>query len=319
MRLILIDGIPGLGKSTLAHFISHQFKLNGVKARWFHELETDNPLFDFHYMKTRRIENVKEYIELTLSKWHTLVKEIESNDMVYVIDSYLLQSTVGHLFDSNVDENLIFRFAENVPSIITPLHPVIIYFSPADTKKALYRLEEVRGKEWIEQRSENQKSCPYAIEHDLQGFDGWVTMLSRRAELSDRILASYPFPKLVLDSTDEKWDSYYKEVLDFLKIDYVQERETPLDYLERFQGRYRILNSDFICSIKIIDENLFILDLLYKAIRLIPTQDNMFEVESTPYKIMFHQSNNGEILGMTFDGSMVDKNDRYDFERLTNG
>ena len=235
MKLILIDGIPGSGKSTLAHYLSLQFKLNGVKARWFHELETDNPLFDSQYVKTRRIDDIEEYIERTLSNWSALVKEIESTEMVHIIDSYLLQSTVGHLFDSNVDEKQILNFAANVPSIIAPLCPVIIYFSPADIKKALYKLEDVRGKEWIEQRSENQKSCPYAIKHNLQGFDGWVTMLYRRAKLSDRILASYPFPKLIIDPTEGKWNSYYKQVHNFLKIDFISKRKMPVEFLRQFR------------------------------------------------------------------------------------
>ena len=102
--------------------------------------------------------------------------KIEANDMVYIIDSYLLQSTVGHLFDSAIQESHILQYAAKVPPTIASLHPAVIYFSPNDTKKALYKLEEVRGDGWTKQRSENQKTCPYAIKHNLQGFDGWVSM-----------------------------------------------------------------------------------------------------------------------------------------------
>lgn len=316
MKLILIDGIPGSGKSTLAHFISSQLNQNGVKTKWIHELQRDNPLFDVQYMKTRRIDNIAEYCTRTLSHWRVLAEEIESNDMTYVIDSYLLQSTVDHLFDSNAKEKLILDFAADVPEIIAPLDPMIIYFSPRDTRTALHKLEDVRGKDWIAQRIENQKSCPYAIENDLQGFDGWIQMLSRRAELSDRILASYSFPKLIIDPTEGKWDNYYKHVLDFLSINRVSEREMPREFLERFQGEYRILNSEFSCSIKVIDDCLFILNLLHKEFRLIFTRNNVFEIEGTPYTISFHESINGKIDGMTFDGSKVDEKDIYEFERL---
>ncbi|MFX0107547.1 MAG: hypothetical protein ACFE7R_04620, partial [Candidatus Hodarchaeota archaeon] len=293
------------------------FKLNGVKARWFHELETDNPLFDIQYMKTRRIDDVEGYIERTLSKWSALVREIESKEMVYVIDSYLLQSTIGHLFDSNANENQILDLASKVPPIIAPLCPVIIYFNPADTKKALYGLEDKRGKEWIKQRSENQKSCPYAIENNLQGFDGWVTMLSRRAELSDRILASYPFPKLIIDPTEGEWDLYYKQILEFVDIDFIPEQKMSIEFLEQFQGVYQILDSDFTCSIKLINESLFILGFLHKEFRLIFAEENTFEVEGTPYTIHFHQSADGDILRMTFDGSKVDEADICTLERLS--
>ena len=317
MKLILIDGIPGSGKSTLAHFLAHQFSLNGIEARWFHELEPENPLFDPQYMKTRKIVSIDEFTERNLALWSGLVKKIDSDDLVYIIDSYLFQSTIGHLFDSAFDENSILQYAEKVPPILTKVNPFIVYFKQANTKKALYNLEKVRGEQWVDQRVKNQQSCPYAIKHNLQDFDGWVTMLSKRAELCERILASYPFQKIIIDPTKGDWNSYYNQILDFIGIDYVQEEKLPIEILERYQGKYQIVNSEFTCDIRIIDSGLYIFNFLHKEFQLLQKEGLLFEVESTPYIITFHQSPEGTIRGMTFDGSRLDENDTYELEWLS--
>lgn len=43
-KLILVDEIPGTGKSTVAHFIARQLEKNGIKAKWFHEADNEHPL-----------------------------------------------------------------------------------------------------------------------------------------------------------------------------------------------------------------------------------------------------------------------------------
>ncbi|MHA1908363.1 MAG: hypothetical protein ACW98Y_13775, partial [Candidatus Thorarchaeota archaeon] len=75
-KLILIDGIPGSGKSTTANFIHRQLQRNSIESRWFHELENSNPLFNSEYVQTRTITDAEEYIEKTLERWSKLVKEL---------------------------------------------------------------------------------------------------------------------------------------------------------------------------------------------------------------------------------------------------
>ena len=67
-------------------------------------------------MKTNQIASIEEFTERNLSLWSCLVKKIESDDLVYIIDSYLFQSTTGHLFDSVFNEDSILQYAEEYPS-----------------------------------------------------------------------------------------------------------------------------------------------------------------------------------------------------------
>jgi thymidylate kinase len=61
-KLILVDGLPGSGKSTIAHFLARQMELNDIKVKWIYETIDDHPL-EYH---------VKEF------KLETFLDEFES-------------------------------------------------------------------------------------------------------------------------------------------------------------------------------------------------------------------------------------------------
>ncbi|MDF1538525.1 MAG: hypothetical protein P1Q69_06450 [Candidatus Thorarchaeota archaeon] len=226
-RLILIDGIPGSGKATTANFIHRQLQRAGIDSRWFHELEDSNPLFNSEYIQTRTIDDAEEYIQKTLERWKKLVKEIQETGSLYIIEGYLSQSTVGCMFDNNIERSIIQDYASNVPDIISELHPLVIYFSPQDVRKNFLNLRNVRDKEWIESRGKSLSKSKYAVAQGLEGFEGWVSMLTERANLSDDILRSCDFPTIVIDATAGNWDEYYGRIAEFLGFERTSEKPRP--------------------------------------------------------------------------------------------
>jgi thymidylate kinase len=46
-KLILVDGIPGAGKSTTAQFIARQLEKNGIKTKIYNETDNNHPLGRF--------------------------------------------------------------------------------------------------------------------------------------------------------------------------------------------------------------------------------------------------------------------------------
>lgn len=46
-RLIMMEGLPGLGKSTNAQFVLMQLERNGYKAKWIHEVARPHPVLFF--------------------------------------------------------------------------------------------------------------------------------------------------------------------------------------------------------------------------------------------------------------------------------
>jgi adenylate kinase family enzyme len=81
-KMILIDGIPGSGKSTTANFIHRQLQRSDIESHWFHELEKANPLFNAEYIQARIISDADDYVRDTLEKWRVLVRQIKESNTV---------------------------------------------------------------------------------------------------------------------------------------------------------------------------------------------------------------------------------------------
>ena len=55
-KLILVDGIPGSGKSTLSQFISKQIERNKIKVKWYFEHDMFHPItIDYKELEKQQI------------------------------------------------------------------------------------------------------------------------------------------------------------------------------------------------------------------------------------------------------------------------
>ena len=81
-KLILVDGITGSGKSTTAQFIARQLEKNGIKARWYNELEIGNPL---HVKNENNIceELLNEIQRNFINQFETFLNTEDNKDTVY--------------------------------------------------------------------------------------------------------------------------------------------------------------------------------------------------------------------------------------------
>lgn len=95
-RIIMIDGIPGSGKSATAQFISHQLNSNGIPAEWYHDEEDNHPLaYNWSsFEATHSISEVKKFIKtfpIILKEFKTNIK---GDNKVHIIESYYLQDSI---------------------------------------------------------------------------------------------------------------------------------------------------------------------------------------------------------------------------------
>ena len=58
-KLILVEGLPGSGKSSTAQFICDQLQRNGHRARWYYEDETPHPVAAPRGLRERMVELIR--------------------------------------------------------------------------------------------------------------------------------------------------------------------------------------------------------------------------------------------------------------------
>ncbi|OZB96144.1 hypothetical protein [Paenibacillus sp. XY044] len=96
-RLILIDGMPGSGKSTTGSFISERLNERNVLNRFYHELEDNHPLriYDKQFTSFTNLEEAESFTARVEQLFTNFVNERADRDVITIIESYVFQDTIG--------------------------------------------------------------------------------------------------------------------------------------------------------------------------------------------------------------------------------
>jgi thymidylate kinase len=151
-KLILIEGIPGSGKSTTAQYISSKLRHKGYLHKWWYEEEQGHPIYVFdNYDKLKVIVddlsdgNYKKIIEMALKRWEEFVESVKRSPEIIIVDSSLFGYLTWSLFPYEVPKNEIIQYVKDVERIIKPLNPFLIYFYQEDIGAALKQICNRRG------------------------------------------------------------------------------------------------------------------------------------------------------------------------------
>ena len=168
-KLILIEGLSGVGKSTLAQFVSVQINRNEINAIWYQELERNHPIIPDGVCKKSQ-EN--GFVPIPITIWEELVNFVNEKECVVVLESSLFQYTLLNYFASDVDKKRIIEISKKNENAIRELNPVIIYLSQSDVKNAFDEIIRSRGADFKEYVIRLLCKSPYMTSRNLSGWDG---------------------------------------------------------------------------------------------------------------------------------------------------
>jgi thymidylate kinase len=300
-KLILVEGIPGSGKSTAAQRLERHLAAQGIPVRWWYEEERDHPLYLFHdraslqqVIDTLNAGHHQQIVAAVLRKWRELATTLRDSERVVLVDSCLFGYLTWTLFPLGVPPAEINAYLAEVAAIIHPLDPCLIYFYQEDVAAALRRFHARRGGA-TEQEMNAALQNPYSRRRGLQGFDGLVTYWTDYRCFTDAALATIDIATLAIDTTAGDWATYQRQIRDFLDLPPVDETPLSLDYLERLVGTYRFQGDDErpACQVSLAADGHLLIDGLpavWPRTRLVPIAPNTFAVESLPFTIVFEEA-----------------------------
>ncbi len=211
-KLILIEGLPGAGKSSTTRFLQDELRQRGFACRGYLEEDKPHPIdcLDFEIMGLP---------EKVIPLWEKFAQEAQSEATITILESRLWQSTCLYMYMSNVDEEGITHFSHRVYELLRPLAPVLIHLDHQDTEAALRRLYTLRGKGWVDATLE--ETLPYAWfqSRGYNDFAGWVRFFEAWGRVAERLYNDWQYRKINVMNPHDDWAQAYRRINSFLRFD----------------------------------------------------------------------------------------------------
>lgn len=183
-NLIIVEGLPGSGKSTTAAMIADELEKKGRKVVCVDEGVQDHPAdyadYDFPDFQTERMK--------ILDKWRSFTSKSDKNT-IYVFNCIFLQNPMCEtMMRFGMDETASRNYISEIAEIIKPLHPVILYIDRPNVKQTIDHVLDERGHDWLNAVINYHTTQGFGKENNLSGYEGYIKCLEERRVRELRIL-----------------------------------------------------------------------------------------------------------------------------------
>lgn len=235
-KLVLVEGNPFTGKSTLSEYIALQLGLNGHAAEWVSEGMMLDKYFPHVLEALDGTQPVSE--EVLWADWNAFVQTVESAPVVFVVDAAISYAAVYPLLEQDRPHSTILAMVTRIAELCTPLYPRVIHLMGDQDQLARASIVE-RGVKWEKQLIDQSDAAPYQKARGRSGIEGAIAFLEETQELTDMVLEASGWQPLTLDVTSADRETNRRAVLSFLGISEVQVAPPTLAApLQAFTGTY---------------------------------------------------------------------------------
>jgi thymidylate kinase len=228
-HLVLIEGLPGSGKSTTAQKLAADITNSGNSCQCFLEWDVDHPIpigDDFALGKV--IASSREREPSMLQQWQHIAQAARSQELVTVLESRFWQTSVMLMYIAGMPKEEVLASNQRVITAIQDLKPVLIYFAIDDPKMFAKRTIQLKDEEWQRQGIPGSWAQhiydavdpqPWLTRRGLKGLEGILAFWEEWAQVSDELYARLPFPKIKIRNPHVDWAKAMKQMQDFLSLD----------------------------------------------------------------------------------------------------
>ncbi|OAB47190.1 hypothetical protein [Paenibacillus antarcticus] len=206
-KLIIVDGIPGSGKSTLSEMISNELNKQEIKNIFYHELTKDHPLF-IHERKFTTFKDQGEanyYFNRVVELFNRFVDLHKNEPEIIIIESILFQDTLSFAYNMGMEPSMIEELFNLLVDILNRLNPVLIYIYQFDVRRNWEMIGKIRGVEWIPSL------------HTPEGLDEAERDWKPNQEFIKSLVEEWEIPKLIIENKDYLWEQYNERTKYFLR------------------------------------------------------------------------------------------------------
>jgi len=292
-KLILVEGLPGSGKSTTCQKLYRVLRNSGLAADYYHEFYQPHPIVGADD------RNVDDWVTRTLSKWKAFVQLRLEQCSIAILDAAAFQCTVGDLLEMGAERETMKAYALEVLELIRPLRPSLIYIYQQDVQAALKRVCEQRPTRWRKRVQTLLNDTVYGRNRALDGWDLYFDYNRTLRALCDELFQAYDVHRISLENSDGRWDDHFGKICRFVGVSAAPDTWDPNEYC----GEYRESEENQRCQIALINGSLQVTGLFAIVKGLLPKHDDVLFVQTWPDELTFERNDHGRVVNFRSTGS----------------
>jgi hypothetical protein len=307
MKLILIDGMTGTGKSTTAQRLCLHLQRQGRAARWIYEHDTAHPIWP-PGEQVRMVEAGVLDTDLLMlvlpQRWHALAAECAGSSRATILESSLFQTTVGFLLAMQADEAIITAHVMAVAQVIGGLQPALVYLRQGDAAAGLRAtFEDRRLDQYEADLVALLAATPFGRAHGIADFAGLVRFYDKWRELTDALFARLAVAKIAIDVGDSDWPSRERQLTEFLGLPDIGNVPLRIERASRYCGRYADPASSDEIVVAGNELGLYLDD--GRPTRLIPACEDRFYIAAIAAEMAFSEEREGRFRRLELSGNLL--------------
>ncbi len=307
-KLVIIEGIPGSGKSTFARFLANQLERNHYRCELFLETTYDHPI-----IHSESFDDYHLFIESYLHRWRTFLTNQPDSDVV-VMESALFQSPIVHLLHKDVDRDIIRTLLVTVSKLVSEVDSKLIYLYSENTDVAIQTMIDLRGKEFLTRKYNEYKHEQYFVNRIEQGSDAHISFFKEYAALANEIIREVAVEALIIDNSKRNYAEYEQQLINAFDLTYIPDPRLDRSILERYVGTYHNQAMNFSINIEFVQDHLFI----FGNRKLRPKSQNQFYLDDMSVVVNFITEGNTNRVVITEKDLYANRNDHGTaFERIS--
>lgn len=209
--MILIEGLPGTGKTTLAGRLQRALAARGVAASWWREEEIDHPITP---RTLRRTAAQPGFAERCIRQWIRFASQRREGAELPILEGTAFQSTIRFMLEHELSREEILAYVRAFDAAVTPADARLVYLAPDDARAfAVHFVHPARGAEWVSKVSAHLAGTPFCRRRGWSGAEGMIEFWMAYRELCEEALAALRLPVLRLGVGPAHWPEAHERVL----------------------------------------------------------------------------------------------------------
>ena len=147
----------------------------------------------------------------------------QSTDIA-VFDGVLSQCFIAELILMCADEGTIIEGVHRIIEVIEGLDPRVVYLYQNNVQESILKAYNKRNENWQKKIDTFISNTAYGKKGKLEGLSGYISFNREYGTLLNRIMGSSGLVSISIETAQEEWATYYRQIVEFLSMPLLENR-----------------------------------------------------------------------------------------------